>query len=213
MSESVTEHDDGRPAGTTDPTFYRSAAEAAAAPPEKLAYVAAFDRAARTARRDRVVDADPASADYGEVVGWTDLPTRGDELHHFGWNACCSALMHEGHDMADGLQRRYLLVPGLRCSRIHVSTPSPTRARRVCTRRSRPRSWPSKAGYSRPHTLHCGPDGVFLTCLGGARRRRRAGRHRAARPQHLRRAAGRGRPTAGRSTSPTTPGGTSTRTR
>jgi len=25
-----------------------------------------------------------------------------------------------------------------------------------------------KAGYSRPHTLHCGPDGVFLTCLGGA---------------------------------------------
>ena len=25
-----------------------------------------------------------------------------------------------------------------------------------------------RAGYSRPHTLHCGPDGVFLTCLGGA---------------------------------------------
>ena len=24
------------------------------------------------------------------------------------------------------------------------------------------------AGYSRPHTLHCGPDGVFLSCLGGA---------------------------------------------
>ena len=26
----------------------------------------------------------------------------------------------------------------------------------------------AKAGYSRPHTLHCGPDGVFLTCVGGA---------------------------------------------
>ncbi len=26
----------------------------------------------------------------------------------------------------------------------------------------------AKAGYSRPHTLHCGPDGVFLTCIGGA---------------------------------------------
>ena len=24
------------------------------------------------------------------------------------------------------------------------------------------------AGYSRPHTLHCGPDGIFLSCLGGA---------------------------------------------
>ena len=30
----------------TDPTFYRSAAEAAAAPREHLAYVVAFDRAA-----------------------------------------------------------------------------------------------------------------------------------------------------------------------
>jgi selenium-binding protein 1 len=27
-----------------DPTFYRSAADAAAAPPEELAYVVAFDR-------------------------------------------------------------------------------------------------------------------------------------------------------------------------
>jgi methanethiol oxidase len=25
-----------------------------------------------------------------------------------------------------------------------------------------------KAGYSRPHTLHCGPEGIFLSCLGGA---------------------------------------------
>ena len=30
----------------------------------------------------------------------------GDELHHFGWNACSSALKHEGHNM-DGLARRY----------------------------------------------------------------------------------------------------------
>jgi methanethiol oxidase len=26
------------------------------------------------------------------VVGWTELPTAGNELHHFGWNACSSAL-------------------------------------------------------------------------------------------------------------------------
>ena len=30
-----------------------------------------------------------------------------------------------------------------------------------------PRELSEKAGYSRPHTSHCGPDGVFLTCLGG----------------------------------------------
>ena len=32
---------------TIDPTFYRTAAEAAAAPAEQLAYVVAFDRAAQ----------------------------------------------------------------------------------------------------------------------------------------------------------------------
>ena len=35
----------------TDPTFYRSPTEAAAAPPEKLAYVVAFDRAGRSRTR------------------------------------------------------------------------------------------------------------------------------------------------------------------
>jgi selenium-binding protein 1 len=31
-----------------------------------------------------VVDVDPGSPRYGQVVGWADLPTVGDELHHFG---------------------------------------------------------------------------------------------------------------------------------
>ena len=24
-----------------------------------------------------------------------------------------------------------------------------------------------QAGYSRPHTIHCGPGGIFVFCLGG----------------------------------------------
>jgi hypothetical protein len=36
-----------------DPTFYRTAADAAAAPPEKLAYVVAFDRQPRRAMRSQ----------------------------------------------------------------------------------------------------------------------------------------------------------------
>src|SRR5437879_11324263 len=106
---------------TTDPTFYRSAAEAVAAPEERLAYVVAFDRSGERPDALAVLDTDEASASYGAVVGWSELPTRGDELHHFGWNACSSALMHAGHDMGpDGLQRRYLLLPGLRSSNVHV---------------------------------------------------------------------------------------------
>ena len=90
---------------TIDPTFYRTAAEAAAAPVEQLAYVVAFDRAAQKNDAMTVVDVNPASDSYGRVVGWTDVPGLGNELHHFGWNACSSALKHEGHNM-DGLARR-----------------------------------------------------------------------------------------------------------
>ncbi|MCE3553040.1 selenium-binding family protein [Pseudonocardia sp. RS11V-5] len=149
----------------TDPTFYRSAAEAAAAPPERLAYVAAFDRSATRPDAMAVVDLDPDAASYGRVVGWTDMPGTGDELHHFGWNACSSALAHTGHD--GDLSRRYLLVPGLRSSNVHVldTTPDPRAPRVVRTVTAKDLS--EGAGYSRPHTLHCGPDGVFLTCIGG----------------------------------------------
>ena len=152
-----------------DPTFYRSPGDAAAAPAEKLAYVVAFDRAGEKHDALTVVDVDPGSEQYGQIVGWADLPTKGDELHHFGWNACSSALMHEGHDMGeDGLQRRYLLLPGIRSSNIHVYDTQPDPTNPTLVKTITPEELSDKAGYSRPHTLHCGPDGIFLSCLGGA---------------------------------------------
>jgi methanethiol oxidase len=48
------------------------------------------------------------------------------------------------------------------------STPNPTPATPRWSTRSPPRSWPPKAGYSRPHTIHCGPGGIYLFSLGGA---------------------------------------------
>ena len=152
---------------TIDPTFYRTAAEAAAAPAEQLAYVVAFDRAAQKNDAMTVIDVNPASDTYGRVVGWTDVPGLGNELHHFGWNACSSALKHEGHNM-EGLARRYLLVPGLRSSNIYVLDIGPDPRKPTLVKTIDSKTLSAKAGYSRPHTLHCGPDGVFLTCLGGA---------------------------------------------
>ena len=150
-----------------DPTFYRSAAEAIAAPTERLAYVVAFDRAGARPDALTVVDTDADSPTYGQLVGFAELPTVGDELHHFGWNACSSALMHEGHDMGhDGLQRRYLLLPGLRSSNVHVYDTHPDPRSPRLHKTIEAEELAGKAGYSRPHTLHCGPDGVFLTCLG-----------------------------------------------
>jgi selenium-binding protein 1 len=153
----------------TDPTFYRTPGEAAAAPAERLAYVVAFDRAARRPDALAVLDVDPASAGYGGVVGWADMPNRGDELHHFGWNACSSALLHAGHDHGpEGLQRRYLLLPGLRSSNVHVFDTQPDPRQPALVKTITAGELGARAGYSRPHTLHCGPDGIFLSCLGGA---------------------------------------------
>ena len=150
-----------------DPTFYRSPADAIAAPAEQLAYIVAFDRLGARPDALTVLDTDPASDTYGTIVGWADLPSRGNELHHFGWNACSSAFAHAEHH-TDGLQRRYLLLPGLRSSTLHVYDTQPDPRQPTLARTVSADELAAKAGYSRPHTLHCGPEGIFLSCLGGA---------------------------------------------
>ena len=148
-----------------DPTFYRSPRDAAAAPAEKLAYVATFSRPADQPDAMAVVNVDPQSAAYGSVVGFTELPNLGDELHHFGWNACSSALCPGGgHDHGD---RRYLIVPGLRSSRLYVLDTQPDPTAPQVTNVIGPEELGKLAGYSRPHTVHCGPGGLFVSCLGG----------------------------------------------
>jgi selenium-binding protein 1 len=76
-----------------DATFYPSPRLAAQGPPEKLAYVAALNPpGSKNNDAIIVVDLDPASSTYCQEVGRCTLPNFGDELHHFGWNACSSAL-------------------------------------------------------------------------------------------------------------------------
>jgi methanethiol oxidase len=150
-----------------DPTFYPSAKLAMQAPPEKLAYVALLD-AHGNGKPDAlaVVDVDSSSASYASVVGQVDMPNAGDELHHFGWNACSAALCpYAPHPHVD---RRYLVVPGLRSSRIHIidTKPDPTKPRLV--RVIEPGELIDRAGYTRPHTIHCGPDAIYVSALGAA---------------------------------------------
>ena len=154
---------------STDPTFYRSPGEAIAAPPERLAYVAAYDPAGKAKDAMAVLDVEESSDSYGQVVGWSELPTAGNELHHFGWNACSSALCHQGHNgHGQPLERRYLIVPGLRSSRTYVMDTKPDPRHPQVVRTIEAEELAAKAGYSRPHTLHCGPGGIFLSALGGA---------------------------------------------
>jgi hypothetical protein len=93
------------------------------------------------------------------------MPYKGDEFHHFGWNACSSALSPlTGHAF---VERRYLIIPGIRSSRIYVvdTKPHPTEAK--IHKIIEPEEVLKKTGYSRPHTVHCGPEGIYVSTLGG----------------------------------------------
>jgi methanethiol oxidase len=148
-----------------DPTFYRSPRDAAAAPAEKIAYLATFSRPATSPDALAVVDVDPESPSYASVIGFTELPNTGDELHHFGWNACSSALCPTGdHKHGD---RRYLIVPGLRSSNLYVFDTLDNPTEPPIVKALGAEELGKRAGYSRPHTVHCGPGAVFVSCLGG----------------------------------------------
>ena len=148
-----------------DPTFYPSPRLAMQAPPEKLAYVAAFNPN-NDGRTDAmtVVDVATDSPTYGQLVGKVDMPKAGDELHHFGWNACSSALCpYAPHPH---VERRYLVVPGLRSSRIHIIDTKPDPLKPQIVRVIEPEEVFSRVNYSRFHTIHCGPEGIYISALG-----------------------------------------------
>lgn len=148
-----------------DPTFYPSPRMAMEGPPEGLAYVATFNPNGN-GRPDAmtVVDVNPESTSYGQIVGQTELPYAGDELHHFGWNACSSALCpYAPHPH---IERRYLVVPGLRSSRLYILDTKPNPRQPKIVKVIEPEEIFAGTNYSRLHTVHCGPEGIYVSALG-----------------------------------------------
>ena len=147
-----------------DPTFYPSAKQAAQAPAEELAYLAMLSPDASRPDAIGVVDVKPGSKSYGRVVGQFDMPNKGDELHHFGWNACSASLCPwAAHPH---VERRYLVVPGINSSRIHILDTKSNPRRPELVKVIEPETLAKKTGYASPHTVHCGPDGIYLSALG-----------------------------------------------
>jgi selenium-binding protein 1 len=138
------------------------------APPERYGYVAALNYG----RNDRpdvlcVVDLDRQSPTYSQIINTLEMPYVGDELHHFGWNACSSALCpYAPHPH---LERRYLIVLGLRSSRIYIIDTKPDPVRPHIAKVIEPEEVMARSGYSRPHTVHCGPDAIYISALGSAK--------------------------------------------
>jgi methanethiol oxidase len=147
-----------------DQTFYPSPRMAMQAPQETLAYVAMLDPTRTQPDALAVVNVERGSNTYGRIVGRVDMPNAGDELHHFGWNACSSCLCP--YSPHPHMERRYLVVPGMRSSRIHVIDTKPDPGQPKIVKVIDPETVMRRTGYSRPHTSHCGPDGIYLNALG-----------------------------------------------
>ena len=129
----------------TDPSFYPSARMASQAPAERLAYVVTFDPQTALKRSANgkpdslaVIDVDPSSASYGQIAGRLELGS-GNELHHFGWNACSAALCpYAPHPH---VERRYFVIPGLRSSRIFIVDTKPDPRHPTLVAQSNPKRW------------------------------------------------------------------------
>lgn len=136
--------------------------DAMKAPAETIAYVPAIYAGTGIQKPDYLatIDVDPKSADYGKVISRLEMPNVGDELHHFGWNACSSCHGKEGAG------RRFIVLPGIASGRIHIvdtEDPRQPKLHKVIE----PEVVTAKTGLSAPHTVHCLADGTVLISMLG----------------------------------------------
>ena len=144
---------------------YASPADAMRAPAEKIAYVPAIYAGTDVKQPDYLatIDVDPESSDYGRVISRLHMPNVGDELHHFGWNACSSCHGEEGK------HRRFIVLPGIASGRIHIVDTeherNPTLHKVI-----EGDEIAKQTNLSAPHTVHCLSDGnIMVSMLGDSK--------------------------------------------
>lgn len=134
------------------------------AEPEKVGYTVALYVGTDVQEPDYLatVDLDPESPTYSQVIHRLPMPNVGDELHHFGWNACSSCHGDESKE------RRFLILGGQRSSRLHIVDIEDKRAPKI-HKVIEPEEVIEKTGLTAPHTVHCLADGhVMISMLGDA---------------------------------------------
>ena len=143
-----------------DPSFYPSPESAIAGPPEDLAYVVTLDTGGQQARRaERHRRRLRAS-----VLGGSTCPTSAT-------SCTTSAGTRARPPCAPGPPTRTSSAATSSCPdcarRASTSSTSrTTRASPKLTKVIEPDELEGKTGYSRPHTIHCGPDGLYVSALG-----------------------------------------------
>jgi selenium-binding protein 1 len=161
MEAAMTEHADH----AQQSPGYASPADAIAAPPEEVVYVSSMYVGTDIEEPDFLATVDVASGSptYGQIIHRTAMPSPGDELHHYGWQVCSSACH------TSDLERRHLIVPGFRSSRLHIiDVATDPRAPRIA-KVIEPEEVKAKTGLSAPHTVHCMPGNrIVIAMLGNA---------------------------------------------
>jgi selenium-binding protein 1 len=143
-----------------DQRTFATLAEARQSPCETLAYVMGLYAGTGVEKPDYLatIDLDPESKTYSRVIHRLPMPNVGDELHHFGWNACASC-----HGKC---VRRFLIVPGLVSGRIHIIDTKNARQPEF-HKVIEPEEIVRKTKLTAPHTVHCLADGrIMISMLG-----------------------------------------------
>src|SRR2546429_5537625 len=63
------------------------------------------------------------------------------------------------------MERRYLIVPGIGSSRIHILDTKADPKHPKIVKVIETEEFIKKTGYTSPHTIHCGPDAIYGSAL------------------------------------------------
>ena len=141
---------------------YASPQEAMQAQREEIAYVSALHTGTGVDEPDllAVVDLNPESDTYSQIVHRTPMPGVGDELHHFGWQVCSSACH-------TNLRRQNLVVPGVRSGNMHIVDVATDPRRPEIVKVIEGAEIKRATGLSGPHTVHCMPGEIVVVSMLG----------------------------------------------
>ena len=155
MAHTDHSHNDTDNADSCCGPGYASPQEAMNAEREKILYTVALYGGTGVQAPDYLatIDVDPNSTTYSQVIHRMPMPSIGDELHHFGWNAC-STLPHRASSRAATWSSRGLLRP--HPHRRYRRRPRRRKLHKVIE----PEEIAAKTKLTAPHTVHCLADGT-----------------------------------------------------
>ncbi|KAI5695008.1 hypothetical protein M8J76_012905 [Diaphorina citri] len=136
-------------------------------PRETLLYVICIQPNGQDPDYLAVIDVDPQSKTYQQVISRCYMTHIGDELHHFGWNTCSSCYGNAS------CARNRLVIPSLGSDRIYILDVSDERQPKIHKPKIHKVIEPSevhKYDVTALHTSHCLPSGeAMISCMGNTK--------------------------------------------